>query len=231
MRQYTYVLLALLVACAEGGGTKPTTGAASEPAKSDKPFNKSTTAAAPAPAPAKRDRLEGSALVWKPTTDVATLGAVDRTGLENTKLQIAPVAEGRQNTTLIGENKENPSKIRIMTTNDDVPAFVTQHLSDVISRAGVQVTNSGANRILKSELKGFYVEETDLYKGDVRLVVTLTDESGKTLWSGTTGGRSQRFGRSYKAENYYETLSDSLIEATYYLLRNPSFHEALVVKP
>ena len=32
----------------------------------------------------------------------------------------------------------------------------------------------------------------------------------------------QRFGRSYKAENTYETLSDSLIEATYNLLSNPA---------
>jgi hypothetical protein len=68
----------------------------------------------------------------------------------------------------------------------------------------------------------------DLYKGDVRMVVTLTDANGKSLWTGTTGGSASRFGRSYKAENYFEALSDSLIEATYNLLRNPGFHDALV---
>jgi len=59
------------------------------------------------------------------------------------------------------------------------------------------------------------------------VVISYADASGKELWSGTTGGTATRFGRSYKANNYYETLSDSLIEATYSLITNRSFHDAL----
>ena len=73
----------------------------------------------------------------------------------------------------------------------------------------------------------FYVDETDTYKGDVRLLVTLTNASGTPVWTGATGGSATRFGRSYKAENYYETLSDSLIVATSNLLKDPRFHDAL----
>jgi hypothetical protein len=157
---------------------------------------------------------------------VSSVGSVDLTGLSNTKLQIAKVADGRQNPTLLGENKEKAVP-RVITTADDVPMFVTEHMKQLISSAGINTVDSGGTHVLKTELKQFYVEESDTYKGDVRMLVTLTNAAGKAVWTGTTGGSAQRFGRSYKAENYYETLSDSLIEATYNLLRNPSFHEAL----
>ena len=225
MKQYLFLLLAFLVACAETGGNKPSTSSSSsDPYKSTAPAK---SAQAPAPGPTKRDKLENSPLVWKPTTNVSSLGSVDLTGMGNVKLQVAKVADGRQNPTLLGENKEKGAP-RIISTTDDVPAFVTDHMKQLISGAGINVVDSGATRILKAELKQFYVEEMDLYKGDVRMVVTLTDANGKSLWTGTTGGSASRFGRSYKAENYFEALSDSLIEATYNLLRNPSFHDALV---
>jgi hypothetical protein len=225
MKQYAYLVVALLVACSDyGGGSKPATSSSSkEPAKSTAPAASTTTSAA---SPAKRDKLENSPLVWKPTTSVSSIGSVDLTGLSNTKLQIAKVADGRQNPTLLGENKEKAVP-RVITTADDVPLFVTEHMKQLISSAGINTVDSGGTHVLKTELKQFYVEESDTYKGDVRMIVTLTNASGKAVWTGTTGGSAQRFGRSYKAENYYETLSDSLIEATYNLLRNPSFHEAL----
>jgi hypothetical protein len=225
MKQYAYLVVALLVACSDyGGGSKPATSSSSgQPAKSTAPAASTTTSAA---APAKRDKLENSPLVWKPTTSVSSVGSVDLTGLSNTKLQIAKVADGRQNPTLLGENKEKAVP-RVITTADDVPAFVTEHMKQLISSAGINTVDSGGTHVLKTELKQFYVEESDTYKGDVRMLVTLTNAAGKAVWTGTTGGSAQRFGRSYKAENYYETLSDSLIEATYNLLRNPSFHEAL----
>jgi hypothetical protein len=223
MKSYLYLLLVFLVGCAESGGSKPSSSSTSaEPPKSAGAAP-SKQAAAP---PAKRDKLENSPLVWKPTTNTASLGAVDLTGLGNVKLQVPKVADGRQNPTLLGANKENATP-RIITTSNDVPAFVTEHMKQIIAAAGLNVVDSGGTYVLKADLKQFYVDETDTYKGDVRLLVTLTNASGKAVWTGTTGGSSTRFGRSYKAENYYETLSDSLIEATYNLLKNPGFHDAL----
>jgi hypothetical protein len=40
-------------------------------------------------------------------------------------------------------------------------------------------------------------------------------------------GRSHQAERSYKAENYYETLSDLVLRASCDLLASPAFHEAL----
>jgi len=223
MKSYLYFLLVFLVACAESGGSKPSSSSTSaEPPKSAKPAQ-STQAAA---TPAKRDKLENSPLVWKPTTSMASLGAIDLTGLDNVKLQVPKVADSRENPTLLGENKEKATP-RIITTSDDVPAFVTEHMKQIISAAGLNVVDSGGTHVLRAELKQFYVDETDTYKGDVRLLVTLTNSSGTSVWTGVTGGSATRFGRSYRAENYYETLSDSLIEATSNLLKNPSFHDAL----
>jgi hypothetical protein len=227
MKHYSCLLLVFLIACAESGGSKPGSSSSSstEPAKTNVPAKPTSTTTAAA-TPANKDKLENSPLVWKPTTNIASVGSVDLTGLANTKLQVANVVDGRQNRALLGQNKEK-STPRIITTPDDVPAFVTGHMKEIISATGITVADSAPTRILKTELKQFYVEETDTYKGDVRMVVTLTDASGKSLWNGTTGGSATRFGRSYKAENYYETLSDSLIEAVFNLVRNPGFHDAL----
>ena len=65
------------------------------------------------------------------------------------------------------------------------------------------------------------------YNGDVRLKVTLIDPSGTSLWTGITSGAATRFGRSYRAENYYEVLSDSLVKAVQNLMQNASFRSAL----
>ncbi len=40
-------------------------------------------------------------------------------------------------------------------------------------------------------------------------------------------GDATRWGRSYKAENYYEVMSDMLLRATYNLLSNEGFRTAL----
>jgi len=42
--------------------------------------------------------------------------------------------------------------------------------------------------------------------------------------------KSRRFGRSYKLENYHETLSDAYLEAVSCLLKNLKFRTALVLK-
>jgi hypothetical protein len=46
--------------------------------------------------------------------------------------------------------------------------------------------------------------ETGTYRGSVSLLVHAKNAQGKDIWSGIIAGDAQRFGRSYKAENYYE---------------------------
>jgi hypothetical protein len=46
----------------------------------------------------------------------------------------------------------------------------------------------------------------------------------------TKGGSSKRFGRSYKAENYYETMSDAITHAASNLANDTGFHQALTTQ-
>ena len=87
--------------------------------------------------------------------------------------------------------------------------------------------DSGGNAIVSGEVRQFFVEETGTYQGQIALHVTVRSPAGEVLWEGSTSGTNSRFGRSYKAENYYETFSDSLIDATTSLLKNSDFVKAL----
>ena len=218
MNKRLYLMLAFLVGCTTTGtGTGPTASSSNSP---------SNKAAANAPKP---DKLENIPLVWKTTTTLGSMGSVDLTDLENAKLQVDRLADNRENRGVIGQNSEKQTP-RKVTTPDDVSAFVTDHMKSLISRVGIDVVDSGGTAMLKGEIKQFFVDETETYKGDVRLRLTLTNPAGKVLWTGTTGGAASRFGRSYRAENYYETLSDSLIEATYHLVQDAGFRKALAGK-
>jgi hypothetical protein len=218
MNKRLYFMLAFLVGCTTTGtSTGPTASSSNSP---------SNKAAANAPKP---DKLENIPLVWKPTTSVGSMGSVDLTDLENAKLQVDRLADNRENRGFIGQNSEKQTP-RKVTTPDDVSVFVTDHMKSLIAGVGINVVDSGGTAILKGEIKQFFVDETETYKGDLRLRLTLTNPAGKVLWTGTTGGAASRFGRSYKAENYYETLSDSLIDATYHLMQDAGFRKALAGK-
>jgi hypothetical protein len=164
-------------------------------------------------------------LVWKPTASVAQSGTIDLTGRANARIRVE-VTDNRNDPGLIGRNSEK-LPTRKVTAPDSVRGFVSEHLSQLISGTGViDVDNSGPV-ILTADIQQFFVEETEIYTGDVRLKVTLTDSSGRSVWTGLTGGTSMRFGRSYSAENYYETLSDSLVDAVRNLMQSATFRNAL----
>ena len=169
--------------------------------------------------------LENIPLLWKPTTGLFSLGAVELAELQSARLQIDAVIDNRENPEVIGQNREKET--RQVTTADDVPAFVTGRMKALMSTAGVKVVDSDATAFLKTELRQFFVDEITTYQAEVILRVTLTDPEGNVLWSGLTSGASARRGRSFKADNYYESLSDSLVGAVQQLLQNRGFRAAL----
>lgn len=164
-------------------------------------------------------------LIWKPTKDFARSGTTDTTGRASARLRVE-VTDNRGDPEVIGRNSEKipPRKV---TTPDSVAAFVSEHMKQLIAVNGTTEVDDTGPVILKVEIQQFLVEETEIYNGDVRLKITLVNSSGTEVWTGITRGTSIRFGRSYSAENYYEALSDSLIDAVHNLMRSATFHSAL----
>jgi len=116
---------------------------------------------------------------------------------------------------------------RKVTTPDDVAAFVADKFRMLITQSGFQVVPNGGTAIVKPDLRSFYVNETTIYRGEVRIAVVVTGASGEVLWQGVTAGSIGRFGGSYSSKNYYKTLSDSLIDAVDNLVKNPGFRKSL----
>jgi hypothetical protein len=183
----------------------------------------------PATALAAKKPLAGIPLAWKPTTPASEYGAVNLTGVAGVKIEIRELKDARENPGLIGENrdKEDEGIVLTVTTADSPARFVTDNLKRVWSDAGLDLVDAGGDVIITGELKRFFVLETSTYQGDVQMKIAVRSKGGDLLWSGTAGGTAKRFGRSYKSENYYETLSDSLMDVAYEFLQNESFMKAL----
>lgn len=167
-------------------------------------------------------------LVWRPTTESEGL-VIELTRLENTRIRFVPLADRRESGELIGQNVEDADEGKILpvTTKDDIGAWCTEHVRDALENLGLAFVDERADVTLTGDLERFFVKEENTYKGDVRIRLRVEGSGGELLWSGIVRGTATRFGRSYKAENYYEVLSDSLLDVISVLIADDDFIEAL----
>jgi hypothetical protein len=171
--------------------------------------------------------LENIPLVWKPTDTLASLGPLNLGGpVMSASLHVDKLVDTRNNPTMIAQNLEKPERPLPVTTSGDVGAFVTDNLKDSLRVAGLNIVDGAGDLTLSGEIRQFFVTETGTYQSQLSMVLHLKDAQGKEVWYGAAAGGTERFGRSYKAENYYETLSDAVIRATHNLLSNPAFTDA-----
>ena len=161
-------------------------------------------------------------LKWKPTSDLR-LGALQ---MAQTSIQFEKFTDARQDTHAIGENREDDTP-KPVTTPDDVGAFVSAHMRELFDKAGLKTVDSNGAVIVKGEVKEFFARETRTYKAEVSIHLAIVTRDGTTLWSGTAPGEATRFGRSYVLENYYEVLSDAVVNAASSLLSSPDIQKAL----
>jgi hypothetical protein len=173
-------------------------------------------------ASAKTPPLTNVPLQWKPTSSLK-LGAMQMT---QTAIQFEDFQDARDNKEAIGENLED-DKPKPVTTSDDVGKFVSIHVRQLFDQAGLTTVDSNGAVTIKGEVKQFFVRETGTYKSEVAIHVTVVGRDGQTRWSGTASGDASRFGRSYKAENYYEVLSDAVVNAVSSMLQSVEFQKAL----
>ncbi|HTL98181.1 MAG TPA: hypothetical protein VL181_05195 [Holophagaceae bacterium] len=175
--------------------------------------------------------MEGVPLVWKPTSTLAeSMGAVNLLPLAGAKIWIQPFSDSRDDKALIAENQEKDQP-RPVTTRDDVAAFLGTHAVALYKEAGLSFASAPetATVTVRVEILRCMVTEKDTYKGELNLRIQV-EAGGKPLWAGVVLGEATRWGRSYKLENYYEAISDSLVDAVGKSLKSDSFLAALAGK-
>ena len=173
-------------------------------------------------ASSKTTLLEHIPLEWRPTSKLQ----LSTTQMTASTVTIANFTDGRDNKEAIGENREDDEP-KPVTTGDDVGAFVGVHIRQLFEEAGIKTVDSNGAVTIRGEVKKFFVREGNTYKSEVALQLTVSDPDGKTLWKGLASGEATRFGRSYKAENYYEVLSDALVNTVSSMLQAAEFQRAL----
>jgi hypothetical protein len=166
--------------------------------------------------------LERIPLDWRPTSSLR-LGT---TQMVTSTVTIARFTDARDDKQAIGENREE-AEPRPVTTTNDVGAFVGEHIRQLFDSAGIKTVDSNGAVTLRGEVTKFFVREGNTYQSEVALQLVVSDADGKTLWKGLASGEATRFGRSYKAENYYEVLSDALVNTVSSMLQAPEFQRAL----
>jgi hypothetical protein len=178
-----------------------------------------------------RQPLMDLKLVWKPSKTPSELGKVDVDALKQARVKVQALADRRSvpNPEEVGENREEEDKgvtFDVLTV-DSVPAFCTAHLTELLQGMGLQVGDSGPSVVISGEVETFYVIEKGAYDGTVAFKLRAADRAGKVLWTGEVTGTAHGKGRSYKADKYFETLSDAVTDAVVKLVSEPGFRAAL----
>jgi hypothetical protein len=161
-------------------------------------------------------------LKWRPTSDLR-LGAAQ---MSQAPVQFDAFHDVRADKHAIGENREEDTP-KPVTTDDDVGAFVGTHIRELFNQAGLKTVDSNGAVTIKGDVTQFFVRETSLYRSEVAVHLTVVGRNGKVLWSGTASGEAKRFGRSYELEDYYEVLSDAIVNTVSSMLQSAQFQKAL----
>jgi Uncharacterized lipoprotein len=173
-------------------------------------------------ADAKTAPLEHVRLQWRPTSELR-LGTQQ---MSPVPIQFEIFRDVRDNKEAIGENREDDQP-KPVTTTEDVGSFMSTHMRELFDRGGLKTVDSNGAVTIKGEVTQFFARETSTYKSEVAVHLTVVGSDGKTLWSGVASGAATRFGRSYKLENYYEVLSDAIVNTVSSMLQSAEFQKAL----
>lgn len=146
-----------------------------------------------------------------------------------TKGEVAVVVtDQREKKDVIGQNIEEVTP-KVVLTSDDPAAFVRGVVVRQLQTRGATIAAAGtpARRQVVVQLTNFYCTESNMYRSSVVFKAQVFGEDGKPMWDGLVSGTAETWGRSYKAEDYQETLSDATSDAVAHLLSTPGVVAAL----
>jgi len=176
-----------------------------------------------------RRELKNIPLEWKPTEVSSSRSVIDVSSFMKTTFSIAPFTDIREKPEEIGKNIERRGTDPDLpvTTKDNVASWLTDRFTHVLSETGIDVVKSNGTFRIEAEIRRFFVTESSSYKGDVGIKIRLRAKNGDVVWEGMVSGSASRFGSSYKADNYYEALSDSVVTAISGLFKDDQFKQAV----
>ena len=161
-------------------------------------------------------------LLWKPSGVVKMSVAPD--SWLPSRIVVTNLRDARPHPDLIGVNHEDPHHLLTVNTTDSVPTWCKDRLNELFAAAP---KGNGPEILLSGEVEHLLVQEDNDYVGNVVLKLTARTRSGTVVWSGDLRGDISHFGRTYKAYNYDESVSDALTAAASQLTRDPAFVSGL----
>ncbi|HEY8379458.1 MAG TPA: hypothetical protein VIK91_23360 [Nannocystis sp.] len=87
-----------------------------------------------------------------------------------------------------------------------------------------------ATHTLQLQLDHFWIVEGNTYQATVQAQGWVIDRSGTTRWHGGIVGKSSRWGRSQKPENFLQALSDATLDTVMKFALTPEFRTAFAVE-
>lgn len=151
---------------------------------------------------------------------------IDLTRISGMVFKIGLFSDERKDTTVIGVNRENNTP-KFVTTKESVSQWYRNHLGKVLHSYQIRLDSLNYDVMLSGAIREFNVLETSTYKAVMAIKFQAFSKSGERIWEQEIKGQSHNWGKSYNAENYYECISDCLVETARELLENEAFQNAL----
>jgi hypothetical protein len=157
-------------------------------------------------------------LVMTPSESTRPAATALAAAFGHRSVRVEPFDDARDSTWHVGRyddglNTREHGRNLTVSTHGDVAGFCRAQLVELLRGGGVPVVETGGDLVLSGAVERFFVEEDEKYVGSVTLDLKVADPAGKVLWSGKAIGFKRKWGRSFKADNYMETLSDALLTA------------------
>jgi hypothetical protein len=164
-------------------------------------------------------------LRWAPTDDLR-LPAGAAKALSRQTIYVYPFTDARQERGSIGKNTEGKTDLLVFTP-DNVAIFLTGRFREVLNANGILIVGPEATRVIKAEVRRYFVTEGSNYQADAMLLFTVEDGAGGMLWQGLGEGHATLHGRSFRENLYQQSLSNAFLDAIKNIIVDQEFLAAL----
>lgn len=174
-------------------------------------------------------QLKDISLQWKPRQSLSSLDPVYTITFRSQRIVVVQFNDTRKEPSAIGNNIEKKWRNFNLnvTTKDSVSKWLTDKFTQLLNASNIQTVKDNGTLYIEADVLKFYVTEENMYNADTALHIKIKTPNGKALWEGMIEGISKRFGKSYKEENYHESLSDAYVNLVINFLKNGQVQEVV----